>query len=807
MIKNYFKTAWRSLRKNKIFTILNITGLSVGLTCSLLIALYVQDEVSYDRFNTQADHVYRIDEQVKFGDFSYNGTEVPALMGPVFKNDFKEIEGYTRFKNSPGIVIRKGGENLREDKVLYADSSVFEVFTLEMIAGNKRTALKEPHSLVITERIARKYFNSTNIIGKTLLVDGTTNYKISGVIKDIPGQSHFTCDLLMPVCELESSQNPSWINFNFTTYLLLKPGTDMRSFEKKMNRAMDEYLSPQFKTELNTSKDDFAKAGNYIKCSLTPLLDIHLNSHLADELGINGNIQDVYIFSAIAIFILLIACINFMNLSTANSANRAKEVGVRKVLGGLKNNLIKQFLTESFVACFLSFVMAIFATALLLPLFNQLAGKQINVSVLLSPSIVSGIFLLLVLVSLVSGSYPAFFLSSFQPIKVLKGSLSTGFKGSVLRNTLVVLQFTFSVILMIGTLVIYNQLQYIRNKDLGFNKEQVLLLQNASALNNNTKAFTNELLRMTGVKNLTSSGFLPVTGARNSNGYVTVPHFDGNNFTLMQSWAVDDRYLPTFQIQLKSGRNFSPEYPSDSSAIIINETAAKLFGREDPVNKKLYQITDLTTGKLTTYNIIGVVKDFNLNSLREQVVPLVFNLKQNNSGMAVRIDSRDIPGLLNEIKIKWNSMVSSQPFSYTFLDEEFNKQYSADQRMGKIFLLFSILAISIACLGLFGLVTFAAEQRLREIGIRKILGAEIKDIFKMLSKDFVKLLVLSICIASPIAWWVMNKWLQDFAYRISIGWATFAVVGLICLLIAIVTISFQVVKAAVANPVNCLRTE
>lgn len=807
MFKNYFKTAWRSLRKNKTFTILNIIGLSIGVACSLLIALYVLDELSYDRFNSQADHIYRLDEQVKFGDFNYNGTQVPAIMGPTFAKDFNQIEQYTRFQSSPGVVIRKGSENIREDRVVYADSSLFDVFTFNMIAGNKKTALKEPHSLVITESAALKYFNSLDILGKTVLVDGTTNYKITGVIKDIPRQSHFNFDLFIPISELDSRLNPSWLNNNFQTYLLLKPGTDIRKFEKQLNKAFEQYLSPQFKTDLNTSADDFKKAGNYIKCSLMPLLDIHLYSHLADELGINGSIQDVYIFSAIAIFILLIACINFMNLSTAYSANRAKEVGVRKVLGGLKNNLITQFLTESFVACFLSFVIAIVIVSLLLPLFNHLANKQINVFILLSPSIVLGILLLLILVSLISGSYPAFFLSSFQPIKVLKGSLSTGFKGSALRNTLVVLQFTISIILMIGTLVIYNQLQYIRNKDLGFNKEQVLLLQNTYALNNNTKAFTDELLRMTGVKNVTSSGFLPVTGARNSNGFVTSSPFDGKNFTLMQTWAVDERYLPTFQIQLKTGRNFSPQYPTDSFAIIINETAAKLFGGVDPVNKKLYEIVDLSTGKLTAYNIIGVIKDFNFNSLRDQVVPLVLNLQQNNSGMAVRINSRDIPGLLNEIKGRWKSMVTSQPFSYSFLDEEFNKQYSADQRTGKIFLIFSILAILIACLGLFGLVTFAAEQRVKEIGIRKVLGARITNIFELLSKDFIKLIVLSICIASPVAWWAMSKWLQDFAYRISIRWWIFASVGAVCLLIALVTISFQAIKAAVANPVTSLRSE
>ena len=807
MFKNYLKIAFRGLSKNKTFAILNIAGLSIGVACSLLIALYVLDELSYDRFNARANDIYRIDEQLKYGDFNYNGAEVPAIMGPVFAKDFTQIEHYTRLKANPGVIVKRGNENIREDQAAYADSSLFDVFTLHMIAGDRKAALKEPHSLVVTASTAKKYFGSVDIIGKVLLLNGNTNYKITGVIEDIPAQSHFIFGLFMPISELDESRNDSWINYNFQTYLLLKPGTDFQAFEKELNETMQRYQSQQFKSILNISEDDFKKAGNYIKCSLMPLMDIHLHSNLAYEFGVNGSIQYVYIFSAIAIFILLLACINFMNLSTARSANRAKEVGVRKVLGGLKNNLITQFLAESLVACFLSFVIAIIMVAFFLPYFNQLAGKQIEVSMLLSPGIVAGILLLLVFVSLISGSYPAFFLSSFQPIKVLKGSLSTGFKGSALRNTLVVVQFTISVILMIGTLVIYNQLWYIRNKDLGFTKEQVLMLQNTAALNGHTKAFEDELLGMPGVKNVTSSGFLPVSGNRTDNGFVTTPHFDGKNFTLMQSWRVDDRYLPTFQIQLKSGRNFSAKYLTDSNAVIVNETAAKLFGKADPVNKKLYQIADLSAGRLIEYDIIGVVKDFNFNSLHEQVAPLVLNLQQDNQGMAVRFSSSDIPGLLSEIKTMWKTMAPAQPFSYSFMDEEFNKLYSVDQRREKIFFLFSILAIVIACLGLFGLVTFAAEQRIKEIGIRKVLGAATKDIFIMLSKDFARLILLSICIASPIAWWAMSKWLQDFAYRINIGWWMFAAVGAVCLLIALVTISFQAIKAALANPVKSLRSE
>jgi putative ABC transport system permease protein len=807
MLKNSFKSAWRSLGKNKIFSILNITGLSIGLACSLLIALYVVDELGYDSFNTKSGRIYRIDEQVKYGDFHYDGAEVPAIMGPSLARDFNEVEQYVRFKTSPGVVIRKGTENIREDKVIYADSTLFDVFTLPMIAGDKKTALKESRNLVITESAAKRYFGSLDIIGKTLLVNGDANYKITGVIKDIPRQCHFNFDLFMPVCELDNSRNKSWVNYNYQTYLLLKPGTDVRKFEKQLNKAEEQYQSPWLKSDLNLNADDFKAAGNYIRCSLTPLTRIHLYSHIADELGINGNIRYIYILSAISIFILLIACINFMNLSTARSANRAKEVGIRKVLGSLRTGLITQFLIESFVACLLSFIVAIVMAALFLPFFNQLTGKQIAASILLNPLVLFGLLSLLILVSLLSGSYPAFFLSSFQPIKVLKGRLSMGFKGSALRNTLVVLQFTISVVLMIGTLVIYNQLGYIRDRDLGFNKEHVLIVQNSRSLGENSKAFANELLRIPGVKDVTSSRFLPVTGSRTDEGFIAGPHFDGRNFTIMQGWFVDERYIPTFQIQMKSGRNFSNQYPTDSMAVVINETAAKIFGNTDPLNKTLYRIEDIVTRKIRAFKVIGVIKDFNFNSLREQVKPLVLTLYPDNGAIAVRIDTRDIPGLLHRVKGAWASMSASQPFSYAFLDEEFNREYIADQQMGKIFLLFSILAILIACLGLFGLVTFAAEQRIKEIGIRKTLGADVPDILKLLSRDLIRLLLLSILIASPIAWWAMNKWLQDFAFRISIGWWTFAEVGAVCLLIAIVTISFQTIKAAMASPVSSLRSE
>ncbi|MEP7231539.1 MAG: ABC transporter permease [Ginsengibacter sp.] len=807
MFKNYFKIAWRNLRKNKTFSIINIAGLSIGVSCFLLITLYVLDELSYDKYNVHAREIYRIDNHVKFGDFSYDGAEAPAILGPTLKKDYSQVEKYVRFKNYGSFVIKKGSENLKEDKAVYADSTLFDVFTLPMIEGDAKTALREPHSLVINESAAKKYFNTSDVVGKTLAINEGNNYKITGVIKDIPEQSHFTFDFFFPAAEIDQSRDDSWFNSNFQTYLLVKPGTDINQLQRGLNKSLIAGATPQFQGILNMSKDEFEKGGNSLHVTLRPLMDIHLHSNIADELGTNGSIQYVYIFSAIAIFILLIACVNFMNLSTARSSNRAKEVGVRKVLGGLRNNLMIQFLTESVFISLISFILAIGVVFLVLPLFNDLAGKHISSLLLLNPLMISGVLLLMIIVGLIAGSYPAFFLSSFQPIEVLKGNLSRGFKGAFIRNALVVFQFSISIVLMIGTVVIFNQLNYIRNKNLGFNKEQVLILQNTYALNTQAKAFRNELLQMPGVKNATITGYLPVSGNRGDRGFVTSPVFDGKNFTIMQQWAVDENYIPALQLHLKSGRNFSEKFPSDSDALIVNEAAAKILGSGDPINKKLYQIKDLKTGELLANNVIGVISNFNFNSLHEQITPLVLKLQPDNGSIAVRINTSDIAGLLGQINAKWKSMVPSQPFSYSFLDEEFNKQYKAEQRTGTISMIFSILAILVACLGLFGLVTYAAEQRVKEIGIRKVLGAAIPDIMGMLSRDFVKLILISICIACPVAWWMMTKWLQDFAYRVNISWWVFAETGLLVLLIALVTSLFQTMKAAIANPVKSLRTE
>jgi putative ABC transport system permease protein len=588
---------------------------------------------------------------------------------------------------------------------------------------------------------------------------------------------------------------------------LLNSGSNVRILEERLNKSIKVYTAPVFKAALNMNPDEFAKSGNYMRCSLMPLTGIHLYSNVMDELGANSSVQYVYIFSAIAIFILLIACINFMNLSTARSSNRAKEVGVRKVLGSLKNNLILQFLTESFLVTFLSFIIAIIIATSALPLFNQVADKHIDPSLLLKPPVLSATFLIMVIVGLLAGSYPAFFLSSFQPIEVLKNNLSRNFKGSTLRNVLVVFQFSISIILTIGTVVIYIQLEYIHKKNIGFNKEQVLIIHNTNALNTQTIAFRNELLRIPDVKNATITGFLPVSGVRDEEAFSNSTHFDPKAFMMMEQWDVDENFISTMQMQIKSGRNFSAALPTDSSAIIINETAAGFFGKGNPINKKLYKADDLPKGIFNPYTVIGVIHDFNFNSLHEKVGPLILRLQPDFGSIAVRLNTRDIFTRLTQIKNKWKSMVPLQAFNYSFLDEEFDKQYASEKRTANISMIFSVLAIFIACLGLFGLVTFAVEQRTKEIGIRKVLGAAITDIIHMLSKDFVKLIFISILISSPISWWIMNRWLQDFAYRINISWLVFVGAGLLTLMIALITTIFMTVRAALANPVKCLRME
>ena len=809
MLKNYFKIAFRNLWKNKGFSAINIAGLSVGLATCLLMLFYVTDELSYDKFNTKADRIYRVDGDIKFGGNHFVLATAPDPLGPALKNDFPQVVQYVRFYGYGGFLVKKGTQNISEDRVIYADSTLFDVFTLPMIQGDPKTALVAPKSIVINETTAKKYFNTTDVVGKNFIINDTGNYKITGVIKDIPSQSHFNFDFFVSLSTADESRQNNWLSNNFNTYILLKKGADPKKLESQFPALVLKYVGPQVKQMMNITMEDFAKSGNFDTYNLTPLTSIHLHSNKTAELGINSNIEIVYIFSIIAILILLIACVNFMNLSTARSSNRAKEVGVRKVLGSLRKHLVAQFLTESILISFIALVLAILIAMLLLPYFNQLSGKQFGADVFASPWLFPSLISIMLVVGVIAGSYPAFFLSAFNPVEVLKGKLAKGFKSNWLRSGLVVFQFFISIALIISTIIIYNQLKYIRSKDLGYNRSHVLILQNTNVLGNSVQAFKDEVLQIPGVQNATMTGYLPTSGWRNDSPLFPDATLDQKKAVSMQIWRVDENYIPTLDMHIIKGRNFSKDFQTDSTGIIINEAAAKLLGFKDPLNKTLYYLNDTKNGKknITAYHIVGVVKDFNFSSLRKVVTPLALMDHRQKGSIAFKINTGNTQGLIAQIESKWKTMASGQPFNYSFMNDDFNNIYKSDQQTGKIFISFAILAIFIACLGLFGLVSYAAEQRTKEIGIRKVLGTTVSNIAGMLSKDFLKLIIIAAFIAFPVAWWAMHSWLQHFAYRISITWWVFVIAGGMALIIALLTISFQAIKAAIANPVKSLRTE
>ena len=809
MLKNYFKIALRNLWKNKGYSAINIIGLSMGIATCLLITLYVLDELSFDRYNKKADRIYRINADIKFGGDEQKLAVAPDPMAFTMVKDYPEVENAVRFRNYGPSLVKKGNENIKEERVIYADSSLFDVFTLPMIAGNPKKALAEPNSVVITENIANKYFNSTNVLGKTLRFDNRNDFKITGVIKAVPENSHFNFDFFVSLAGVDEARQNIWLSFNFNTYLLLRKDADVSSFQRKFDEMLEKYMFPQAMELLKINAEDFKKSGNYVNLSLVPLTDIHLHSDRIAELAPNSDVQVVYIFSIIAIFILLVACVNFMNLSTARSANRAKEVGIRKVLGTKRKNLVTQFLTEAVVMSLIAFVFAIAIALLLLPYLNQLALKNLTLSVLEHPVLLPVLIGFAIIVGLLAGSYPAWYLSAFRPIQVLKGTLAGGFKRSYLRSSLVVFQFFISIVLIISTIIIYNQLNYIRNKKIGFNKEQVILVRDAYVLDKKAETFKQEVLKYPEILSGTKSGYLPVSNSgRDNESLFPEGQIENDKAVSTQVWTVDHDYVKTMGMQIVGGRDFNREFPTDSSAIILNETAVKLFGFSgNPIGRKVTELEDLNAKTTRDYTVIGVVKNFNFESLRQNIGSLVMKIGNNAGTISFRMKTTDMAQTINRIKTTWKNIAPNEPFTYSFLNEEFENMYRSEQRSGKIFISFAVLAILIACLGLFGLAAYAAEQRTKEIGIRKVLGATVSNIVSMLSKDFLKLVLIASLIAFPVAWWFMNKWLEDFAYRIHISWWVFVLASFVSIFIAIITVSFQAIKAALANPVKNLRTE
>lgn len=810
MLKNYLKIAYRTLLRNKAFSAINILGLALGLAVFTLISLFVLDELAYDRYNEYADRIYRINTHIKVNGSEFDSWSTPAPMANTLVKTYPQLEQAVRISGGGDILVERGGETLIESHAFSADSSLFSVFTLPMLAGDPKTALSGPNSMVISASIAKKYFNSYDVIGKMLKVNNTSLYKITGVIKDTPAQSHLHFNFITSMSGQESAKSDFWLSNSFATYVLLRKGTSQETLDGYLKETAKKYAEPQVKSIAHSSFADLEKKGDYFKYSSIPLTRIHLYSKLSSELEPPGNSQFVYIAGVIGLIILLIACINFMNLSTARSAGRAREVGVRKVVGSGRSNLILQFLTESLLTGIIAFILSVCIIFLLLPYLNQLAGKEIS---LYSPSafwLLPGLLLVALISSLLASVYPAFILSAFDPVEILKGKFVLNIKGYKLRNALVVFQFTTAIILISGTLIIYGQIDYIRHKDLGYSRDQVLVIRNAYALGGHAETFKNEVLQIPGVLAGSLSGNLPTSTSNswNKNAYSKDATMSADQIKTIVDWEVDADYIPTLKMQIIKGRNFSREMATDSSAIIINETAARLFGFEDPLNARLYDLVS-GTKEVNEYHIVGVVRDFNAGSLRYGTEPLLMRYSKYGGQFTFRVDGKNVSNVIGQIKARYHSfeMMSSQPFLYSFLDEDFNSLYKSEERTGKMFITFAALAIFIACLGLFGLASYSAEQRVKEIGIRKVLGSSVSGIIALLSKDYIRLVGVAIVIAVPLAWWAMNRWLEDFAYRIQIDWWVFAVSGLAAIFIALFTVSFKAVKAALMNPVRSLRSE
>lgn len=809
-MKNTFKITLRNLNKNRLFTALNGVGLAVGLAGFMLIAAYVIDELSFDRFHENADRIVRIGTHIGFGESSLDMSTTSDMMGDILKKDYPEVEEYTRIYAATGSkLIKKGAHWINEPSVANVDSTFFRVFTFPGLSGDLQSALDAPNKVVVSASAAKRYFNTTDAVGRTLETNdnGNTVYEVTAVIEDMPKNSHFRYDFLF---SMDNAQYGDWgkvLSHNFHTYLLLRPGTDYKALEDRLEQYVQKYCLPAAQGVMQiSSMDEFRRQGNRFYYALTPLTDIHLHSNLSHELSPNGNIQYVYIFGAISLFILLIACVNFMNLSMARSANRAKGVSVRKVLGSSRASLIGQFLAESVFLSVCATALALVIVFAIIPLFNTVSGKSLVFVDIVNWKTLPLILLLSVGTGVVAGYYPALLLSAAKPVKALKSQTVIASAKSPLRNALVVFQFTASIVLIIGTLVVARQLQFIQSKQLGYDRENIILVGDYYALGNQAEAFRDEVLKLSGVKMGTISGYLPVSSSnRSDNTFSRGAVMSGMNSVSMQTWRIDDQYFPTFGLELKAGRNFDHTRLADSTAVILNETAVRNLGYTgDPVGEKLYFTLN---GEPVAYDIIGVVKDFNFESLRDPVTPLGFFFKHHPIQAAFKVQQADLPVLISQMEQLWNKMAPGYPFSYRFMDEAFDAMYRSEQRTGLLSLSFSTMAILIACLGLFGLAAFTAEQRTKEIGVRKVLGASVTGIVRLLSKDFIKLVLFALVIASPIAWWAMNQWLQDFAYHIDIQWWVFAVAGAAAVVIALLTVSWQAIRAAVANPVDSLRDE
>lgn len=822
MIKNYFIIALRNLKSHRFYTSINVIGLAIGIASCMIIVQFVLNELSYDRFQLNHDRILRVNTEIKFGGNHFRLATANAPLAEILAETFPEIETTVRLHNWGSRLVKSihQPENFKES-MIWADSTFFKIFSIPVLEGDPQTALSEPNTVAISRKMAAKYFRDGNAIGKSLIFPDNWNHKVTAVFEDMPSNSHLHFDILIAMAGLEEAKSASLIGGGgFTTYLLLKEGTDAKGLEAKLPGIVEKYVAPQIANVVggDFTMEKFKAGGDKWAYSLTPLTDIHLYSDLLEELEPNGDITYVYLFSAIAIFVLAIACVNFMNLSTARSANRAKEVGIRKVMGSLRSHLIRQFLIESILLSIFSFVLAIVVAYLCLPLFNDLAQRKLLIPIG-NPAFYTILLVAAILVGAAAGLYPSFFLSAFKPVNVLKGQFSRGMKSGTIRSTMVVFQFVISIFLIIGTITINRQLTYIQNKKIGFKKDQIIIVNDAELLGNNIRSFKEEVLRHNFIKSGTISGYFPVAGHWRSGDTFfkegVQPSQDAlEEMVNIQTWHIDQDYIKTLGMKIKSGRDFSVQFSSDSSAVIVNEAAVKRFGFDDPIGKGVTTFgrtkPDGTPdpASIKTWKIIGIVEDFHFESLRQNIAPLGFFLnKQTNGRAAFRFEAHDAQDVIRIIEEHWKKLAPGQSFQYSFLDEDFGRMYVSEQRLGKIFAIFASLAIVIACLGLFALTAFTAEQRTKEIGIRKVLGASVSSIVVLLSKEFGKLILIAFIISAPIAWYAIDWWLKDYTYKVEIGVGMYLLAGVSALLIAWITMGYQSIKAASSDPVKSLRSE
>jgi putative ABC transport system permease protein len=812
MFRNYLKIVLRNIAKHKGFSFINISGLALGLACCLLIFLYIRDELSYDKYHHNADRIYRVtrDFVSQGGKVDLHLAQVAPPFSPLLQNDFPDIEQAARILHSNSL-FRYEDKIFNEENVFIAEPAIFKIFTIPVISGNPENALNEPFSVMMSEKIARKYFGNENPVGKLMQLDNQLPVKVTGVYESFPANSHFHPEFFISFSTLHDENiygrenlRTNFGNNSFSTYLLLPENYSTERLTSQFPAFIDKYMG--------SKAPDAVKPSTWTHLYLQKLTDIHLHSQLDSEIEPNGNITTVYILIAIAVFILIIACINFMNLSTALAVKRAKEVGIRKVMGVTKSNLIAQFLAESVLFALLSLVLALGIVHLALPALNSFTGRELNVGYLQYWYTIPFLLILTISVGLLAGSYPAVYLSSFQPVSILKGKLlssaRSGRTSISLRQVLVVGQFAISIILMICTGIMFNQLQYISSKSLGFEKEHMVTLPSPDELDPQYETFRNELLANPAIKQAGRSTRIPSGRLLDSQGGATVMHGDSTvpSSAMLKSVGIDQDFIPTYKIGMAAGRNFSRDYSTDTTAFIVNASAARTMGFNDPQQ---------AIGKQIQYGggkgqIVGVVKDFNFESVHQAILPMIFYMPAgvaSYNNLSVKVNGANLREGLTHIEKVWNRFLPQRPYQYTFLDERFGLLYEREQKQSQLFTTFSMLAIFIGCLGLFGLASFTALQRTKEIGVRKVLGASVPGIVGLLSKEFLKLVLVANLIAWPVAWYAMSQWLGDFAYKIDISPLTFVLAAILALIIALLTVSYQSIKAALANPVKSLRTE